>query len=140
MRFSRWKTCWQISARATCKRNKPGGSIKLTATEIASTADTATCRFVCADTGIGMSEEFVRHAFEPNGLDVVRAIRALNRPDSSSVAVFALSANAFADDVQASLDAGMNVHLTKPLERDKILQAIVEFASRKRRSPKCGRI
>ena len=32
----------------------------------------------------------------------------------------------------------MNAHLTKPLERDKILQAIVEFASRKRRSPKRG--
>lgn len=52
---------------------------------------------------------------EMNGLEATRAIRALNRPDAKTVPIAAMSANAFADDVKASLDAGMNEHIAKPV-------------------------
>lgn len=52
---------------------------------------------------------------EMNGLEATRCIRALNRPDAKTVPIAAMSANAFADDVKASLDAGMNEHIAKPV-------------------------
>ncbi len=47
------------------KYNRVGGEVFLSATEIASDNDTATFRFICKDNGLGMSEEFQKHAFEP---------------------------------------------------------------------------
>ena len=47
------------------KYNKPNGVLYLSCNEIASDADTATYRFICRDTGLGMSEEFQKRAFEP---------------------------------------------------------------------------
>lgn len=61
-----------------------------------------------------------------NGLDATRAIRALNRPDATTVPILAMTANAFYDDEQESLKAGMNAHLTKPLEVDKIRETIAQ--------------
>lgn len=51
-----------------------------------------------------------------NGLEAARAIRALERPDAKTVPIIAMSADAFADDVQRCLDAGMNAHIAKPAE------------------------
>lgn len=50
------------------------------------------------------------------GLEAARRIRALARPDAKTVPIIALTANAFESDVQASLEAGMNVHLAKPTD------------------------
>ena len=47
------------------KYNRPYGKIKLSCTEISSTKDIALYQFVCKDTGLGMSKEFQKHAFEP---------------------------------------------------------------------------
>lgn len=55
-----------------------------------------------------------------------RAIRALNRPDAKRIPIIAMTANAFAEDAQKCLDAGMNAHLPKPLEIQKIKQVICE--------------
>ena len=51
-----------------------------------------------------------------NGLEATRAIRALDRPDASTVPILAMTANAFAEDVQAAKTVGMNEHFAKPLE------------------------
>lgn len=59
-----------------------------------------------------------------NGLDATRAIRALDHPDAASVPIFAITANAFQDDERESLAAGMTAHLTKPLEIEKIREAV----------------
>ena len=59
-----------------------------------------------------------------NGLDATRLIRASGRDDLRTLPIFAMSANAFTDDVRASLDAGMNGHLTKPLEEDRIIATL----------------
>ena len=53
---------------------------------------------------------------EMDGLEATAAIRALDRPDARSVPVIALTANAFDEDVQLSLQAGMTAHLSKPVE------------------------
>ncbi len=50
------------------------------------------------------------------GLEATRRIRALPRKDAATVPIIAMSANAFDDDVKASLDAGMNAHLSKPID------------------------
>lgn len=51
-----------------------------------------------------------------NGYEAARAIRKLPRGDALSVPIVALSANSYAEDVAASREAGMNAHMTKPLE------------------------
>lgn len=62
-----------------------------------------------------------------NGLDAAKAIRGLSRPDATTVPIVALSANAFADDIQKSKNAGINEHLAKPLEMDKVLKVITSY-------------
>ena len=52
---------------------------------------------------------------EMNGYETARAIRALDRPDGAGIPIVAMTANAFAEDVQKSLEAGMNAHLAKPV-------------------------
>lgn len=52
---------------------------------------------------------------EMNGYEAARAIRSLNRPDAADIPIVAMTANAFAEDVQKSMDAGMNAHLAKPI-------------------------
>ncbi len=64
-----------------------------------------------------------------DGLEATRRIRAMDRPDAKKVPILAMTANAFQDDIQLSMDAGMNAHLTKPLDVEKIKQAIQEVAS-----------
>lgn len=247
------------------KYNRPGGTVKISCTELSSDDNTALFRFVCEDTGIGMSEEFKKHALEPytqegkksntsfsgtglglavakniteqmngtielqscenkgttvtvtipfsidleaqkqsekknaaddaelsgkkallvednelnreiaaalleefgidievaqngkeavdafkaskpnsfdfvfmdimmpvmDGLEASRQIRKLDRKDAATVPILAVSANAFQEDIKRSLDAGMNAHLTKPLEIDKIKNALHELLNNK---------
>ena len=51
-----------------------------------------------------------------DGLSATKAIRAMRREDSKTVPILAMTANAFAEDVNISLQSGMNAHLTKPIE------------------------
>lgn len=51
-----------------------------------------------------------------DGHEATRRIRALGRPDSATVPIFAMTANAFTDDVNKSLESGMNGHISKPLD------------------------
>ena len=67
-----------------------------------------------------------------NGYDATRCIRALKRADAAKVPIIAMSANAFADDVSASLASGMNVHLSKPIDMRQVLSTIVRFVRERR--------
>ena len=58
------------------------------------------------------------------GLDAARAIRAMERPDAGQIPILAMTANAFQDDVRLSREAGMNEHLTKPLNAQELTAAI----------------
>ena len=59
-----------------------------------------------------------------NGYDAARAIRAMPRSYCTQVPIIAMTANAFAEDVQSSLDAGMNGHIAKPIVMAEVVKAI----------------
>ena len=62
-----------------------------------------------------------------DGLEATAAIRALGRDDAKRVPIIALTANAFDEDVQKSLQAGMNAHLAKPVEAEHLCQTLGEL-------------
>ena len=51
-----------------------------------------------------------------NGYEAARAIRRMQRADAGTIPIIAMTANAFAEDIQASLDAGMDAHVAKPID------------------------
>ena len=66
-----------------------------------------------------------------NGYEATKAIRSLpNRPDAVTIPIIAMTANAFAEDVQASIDAGMNGHLSKPIVMEEVIKTIVRNLDR----------
>lgn len=68
---------------------------------------------------------------EMNGYEATEAIRAIKgRPDARKIPIIAMTANAFAEDVQASLDAGMNGHLSKPIIMEEVVKAIARNLDR----------
>ena len=62
-----------------------------------------------------------------DGLEAAAAIRVLPRPDAKTIPIIALTANAFDEDVQRSLQVGMNAHLTKPVESEHLFQTLGEL-------------
>ena len=65
-----------------------------------------------------------------DGLTATRAIRALDRPDAAAIPIIALTANAFEEDVQHCLQAGMNAHLSKPVEMEQLKAALVRASAK----------
>ena len=66
-----------------------------------------------------------------NGYEAANAIRTMKgRPDGRTIPIIAMTANAFAEDVQRSLDAGMNGHLSKPIVMDEVLKTIARNLNR----------
>ena len=64
---------------------------------------------------------------EMDGLEAAAAIRALDRRDAKLIPIIALTANAFDEDVQSSLQSGMNAHLSKPVEPEYLYQTLEEL-------------
>ena len=64
---------------------------------------------------------------EMDGLTAAQIIRSSTHPDAATIPICALSANAFEDDVKASLKVGMNDHLKKPLEVDELYAALLKY-------------
>ena len=62
-----------------------------------------------------------------NGLDAAKAIRGLSRPDAPTVPIIALSANAFAEDIVRSSEAGMDAHITKPIDENKLKECMLRL-------------
>ncbi len=61
---------------------------------------------------------------EMDGLEATRRIRAADRADAKSIPIIALTANAFDEDVQRSMQAGLNAHLSKPVEPDVLFETL----------------
>ena len=61
---------------------------------------------------------------EMDGMEATRAIRKMDREDAGQIPVIALTANAFDEDVQRSMQAGMNAHLSKPVEPDVLFETL----------------
>ena len=62
-----------------------------------------------------------------HGLEAAAAIRAMDRKDAQNIPIIALTANAFDEDVQRSLQAGMNAHLSKPVESEHLFRTLGEL-------------
>ena len=65
-----------------------------------------------------------------DGLEAARRIRALRRPDASVVHIVAMTANAFVEDRQKSVEAGMNAHITKPLDVEQVLECLDKWGGK----------
>ena len=61
---------------------------------------------------------------EMGGLEATRIIRALDREDAKDIPIIALTANAFDEDVQRSIQAGLNAHLSKPVEPELLYETL----------------
>ncbi len=66
-----------------------------------------------------------------NGHEAARAIRSLEREDAGRIPIIAMTANAFAEDEKAALDAGMNAHVAKPLNMEHLKTVISQCIRRK---------
>ncbi len=64
---------------------------------------------------------------EMDGLEAAKRIRALDRDDARDVPIIALTANAFDEDVQRSLQVGMNAHLSKPVEPGRLFETLEDL-------------
>ena len=67
-----------------------------------------------------------------NGYDATRAIRKLDRGDAASIPIIALSANIRDEDKKNCLDSGMNAHIAKPFEADKLVEEINHYIEQSR--------
>ena len=65
-----------------------------------------------------------------DGYEATRAIRASERPEGRSIPIIAMTANAFAEDVKSSLDAGMNAYLLKPIDMSKLEETVISFKNK----------
>ena len=61
---------------------------------------------------------------EMDGLEATRTIRTSGRPDAETIPIIALTANAFDEDVKRSMQAGLNAHLTKPVEPEVLYKTL----------------
>ncbi|MDR2191761.1 MAG: response regulator [Endomicrobium sp.] len=61
-----------------------------------------------------------------NGYEAASAIRALDRPDAKNVIIIALTANAFKEDIDKAVNSGMNGHISKPVEADKLIETLIK--------------
>ncbi len=61
---------------------------------------------------------------EMDGLEATRTIRGLPRDDAKTIPIIALTANAFDEDVQQSMQAGLNAHLSKPVEPEALFETL----------------
>ena len=66
-----------------------------------------------------------------DGLEATRKIRALDRPDAATIPIVAMTANAFSDDIRRSREAGMNEHLSKPLEMEKVIRTAARYCGKR---------
>ncbi len=78
---------------------------------------------------------------EMDGLEATDTIRALDRSDAGIIPVIAMTANAFDEDVQFSMQVGMNAHLSKPVEPERLFRTLEEqiFEAEEKRNSGAGR-
>ena len=81
----------------------------------------------------GTFDAILMDVMMPNmdGLTATKMIRELTRPAAEKIPLIAMTANAFAEDAEKCRQAGMNAHLSKPLQMDKVIDTIAEYCSKK---------
>jgi CheY-like chemotaxis protein len=72
------------------------------------------------------------HMPEMNGYDATRRIREIDVPHAKTVPIIAMTADVFSEDIEKCLVAGMNGHIGKPLDFDKVLDTLYEYLLNKK--------
>lgn len=62
-----------------------------------------------------------------DGMTATRVIRSFARADAKTIPIIAMTANAFDEDAKKCIEAGMNAHLTKPIEIDRVIEAMGQY-------------
>lgn len=62
-----------------------------------------------------------------DGLQATHLMRGLEREDAKKIPIIAMTANAFTEDIERCLEAGMNTHIAKPIETEKMIRTVKEF-------------
>ena len=62
-----------------------------------------------------------------DGLEATHLLRNLEREDVKKIPIIAMTANAFTEDIEKCLKAGMNTHIAKPIETEKMIQTIKDY-------------
>ena len=62
-----------------------------------------------------------------DGLEAAKRIRSLSRPDAGSIPIIAMTANAFEEDIKKTLAAGMNEHLSKPINSKLLISSLLKY-------------
>ena len=65
-----------------------------------------------------------------DGLTATRKIRSLDRKDAATVPIIAMTANAYDEDVQKSKRAGMDAHISKPVDRGTLYRTLIDLIER----------
>ena len=65
-----------------------------------------------------------------DGYEATKAIRAMGRSDAKTVPIFAMTANAFVEDIEHCLAAGMNEHIAKPIDLEQMVRVIAKYCKR----------
>ncbi|MDR2199291.1 MAG: response regulator [Deltaproteobacteria bacterium] len=73
-----------------------------------------------------------------DGYQASAAIRQLERDDAKNVPIIALTANAFKEDIDKAIEAGMNSHIAKPVKPEKIVEAMMKYIGKKSAPPSGG--
>ena len=68
---------------------------------------------------------------EMDGCEAASTIRAMNRADARTIPILAVTANAFAEDIAATTKAGMNAHISKPIDFSVLYQTLAELLAAK---------
>lgn len=102
----------EINAEITC------GLLELFGMEAVVRSDGAQAVQEFSDTPPGTYDVILMDIRMPvmNGYEATRAIRQMDREDASEIPIIAMTANAFMEDIRASMDAGMNSHVSKPID------------------------
>ena len=64
-----------------------------------------------------------------DGVSATKQIRAMQRSDAGTIPILALTANDFEEDIRQTMEAGMNDHLTKPFDMEKIFSVLAKYAA-----------
>ena len=67
---------------------------------------------------------------EMDGLEATRMIRKLDRADAITVPIIAMTADAFAEEQKRTIDAGMNYHISKPINPQELYSVLAEFVNK----------
>ena len=62
-----------------------------------------------------------------DGITATRVIRSFARADAKTIPIIAMTANAFDEDAKKCIEAGMNAHLTKPIEIDRVIEVLGQY-------------